>query len=83
MPPATRISNSATRRGRDAPSDNLRAALYARVSTNDQTTEDQLVALRAFASARGWAPVEFVDHGVSGTKDRPPCGLLRTSLVIQ
>jgi resolvase-like protein len=83
MPPTTRISNSATRRGRHVPSDNLRAALYARVSTNDQTTEDQLVALRAFASARGWAPGEFVDHGLSGTKDRPPWGRLRTSLVIQ
>ena len=83
MPPTSRISNSATRRGRHVSSDNLRAALYARVSTNDQTTEDQLVALRAFASARGWAPGEFVDHGLSGTKDRPPWGRLRTSLVIQ
>ncbi len=31
-----------------------------------------LVALRAFASARGWAATEFVDHGVSGAKERRP-----------
>src|SRR5262245_44796716 len=50
----------------------LRAALYARVSTTDQTPENQLVALRAFAAARGWRATEFVDHGVSGAKDRRP-----------
>ena len=49
-----------------------RAALYARVSTLEQAPENQLVALRAFASARGWASTEFVDHGVSGAKDRRP-----------
>jgi DNA invertase Pin-like site-specific DNA recombinase len=47
-----------------------RAALYARVSTLEQAPENQLVALRAFAGARGWASTEFVDHGVSGAKDR-------------
>jgi DNA invertase Pin-like site-specific DNA recombinase len=30
------------------------------------------VALRAFVAARGWEPTEFVDHGVSGAKDRRP-----------
>ena len=50
----------------------LRAGLYARVSTNDQTTANQLDALRAFARARGWGSVEFVDHGVSGAKERRP-----------
>src|SRR5947207_9199920 len=49
-----------------------RAAVYARVSTTEQTPENQLVALRAFALARGWAASEFVDHGVSGAKDRRP-----------
>jgi DNA invertase Pin-like site-specific DNA recombinase len=49
-----------------------RAALYARVSTGDQKPENQLTALRAFAGARGWAVTEFVDHGVSGAKDRRP-----------
>ena len=50
----------------------LRAALYARVSTADQTTENQLLELRRYAEARGWQPTEYVDHGVSGAKDRRP-----------
>lgn len=49
-----------------------RAALYARVSTNEQTAENQLHALRAFASARGWEAIEYVDTGVSGAKERRP-----------
>jgi len=49
-----------------------RAAAYARVSTADQEPENQLVVVRAFAAARGWHVTEFVDHGVSGTKDSRP-----------
>ncbi len=49
-----------------------RAGLYARVSTAEQTPENQLRTLRAFATARGWEALELVDHGVSGTKDRRP-----------
>ena len=49
-----------------------RAALYARVSTTEQTPENQLVALRAFAAARGWVRTEFIDHGVSGAKEKRP-----------
>ena len=49
-----------------------RVALYARVSTHDQTTENQLLELRRYAEARGWTAVEYVDHGVSGSKDRRP-----------
>jgi DNA invertase Pin-like site-specific DNA recombinase len=67
-----RVSDSATRRGPRAPSGSARAALYARVSTTDQTPENQLAVLRAFAEARGWQAIEFVDHGVSGAKDRRP-----------
>ena len=47
----------------------LRAALYARVSTVDQTCENQLVELRAYAAARAWSGREFVDTGVSGAKE--------------
>jgi len=50
----------------------MRAALYARVSTTEQTPENQLQALRAFAQARGWASTEFIDHGVSGAKEKRP-----------
>ena len=46
-----------------------RAALYARVSTDAQTTKNQLVELRAVAERMGWNLVcEYVDHGVSGAK---------------
>lgn len=51
-----------------------RVALYARVSTKDgrQDTENQLVALREFASRSGWAVVdEYVDHETGGTSKRP------------
>jgi DNA invertase Pin-like site-specific DNA recombinase len=48
------------------------AAIYARVSTQEQTCENQLLELRRYAEARGWTTVEYVDHGVSGSKDRRP-----------
>ena len=50
----------------------MRAAIYARVSTFDQEPENQLVELRRYAAARGWDAREFVDHGVSGSKERRP-----------
>ncbi len=50
-----------------------RVALYARVSTLDQHPENQLLELRAYAKARSFENVvEYVDHGVSGAKDRRP-----------
>ena len=46
-------------------------ALYARVSTTDQTCENQFLELRRYVAARGWTiHREYVDQGVSGTKDR-------------
>jgi len=51
----------------------MRAALYARVSTTDQTCENQLIELRRYVQARGWtAAAEYIDHGISGSKDRRP-----------
>jgi DNA invertase Pin-like site-specific DNA recombinase len=49
-----------------------RLGLYARVSTAGQTPENQLLPLRAFGEARGWTVTEWVDHGVSGAKERRP-----------
>ena len=49
-----------------------RAALYARVSTTSQTADNQLLALRAFATARGWTMTEFVDQGQSGAREKRP-----------
>jgi DNA invertase Pin-like site-specific DNA recombinase len=48
----------------------MRAAIYARVSTSDQTPDNQLLPLRAFAAARGWTAAEYTDPGVSGAKER-------------
>lgn len=48
-----------------------RVALYARVSTDRQSTENQLRELREVAQRQGWLVVsEFVDHGISGAKGR-------------
>src|SRR5712691_3368804 len=50
----------------------MKAALYVRVSTLDQNTENQAIELRRYVEARGWTAVEYRDHGVSGAKDRRP-----------
>jgi DNA invertase Pin-like site-specific DNA recombinase len=53
----------------------MRAALYARVSTlnHGQSPEMQLRELREYCERRGWQIVgEYVDEGISGTKDRRP-----------
>jgi DNA invertase Pin-like site-specific DNA recombinase len=53
----------------------LRVALYARTSTSDkgQDPELQLEDLRRLAEQRGWTVVEeYVDAGISGTKDARP-----------
>ena len=48
-----------------------RAALYLRVSTDSQTTDNQRQALLEEASRRGWQIAsEYRDHGVSGAKSR-------------
>jgi len=50
----------------------MKAAIYARVSTTEQTAENQLIELRRYVEARGWTGTEFVDRGVSGAKDKRP-----------
>jgi DNA invertase Pin-like site-specific DNA recombinase len=50
----------------------MNVAIYARVSTHEQTAENQLLELRRYVDARGWTAVEYVDEGVSGAKDRRP-----------
>jgi DNA invertase Pin-like site-specific DNA recombinase len=52
----------------------VRAAIYARVSTNDkrQEVENQLPALREFIQREGWGlAVEYVDEQTGRTNDRP------------
>lgn len=48
-----------------------RVAIYCRVSTDSQTVENQLIALREVALRNNWEVVnEFTDHGISGAKGR-------------
>lgn len=48
-----------------------RAALYLRVSTKDQTTDNQRLELERVATARGWPVVAvYEDEGISGAKGR-------------
>jgi DNA invertase Pin-like site-specific DNA recombinase len=48
-----------------------KAVLYARVSTDGQTTQNQLMELRAAAERHGWQVVhEYIDRGISGAKRR-------------
>ena len=66
----------------------MRAALYARVSTErqerQQTIESQLTALRAWASGSGYALADehvFRDEGYSGSRlDRPGLDALRDAV---
>lgn len=49
----------------------MRAAIYVRVSTDDQTVENQQLALREVAARAGWEVVGvYADHGISGAKGR-------------
>ena len=48
-----------------------KVALYSRVSTDRQTTENQLIELRTVAERQGWVIVdEYIDEGISGAKGR-------------
>ena len=51
----------------------MRIAIYARVSTDKQDTDNQLIQLREFSAKQGWqVVVEFVDTvSGSGKKERP------------
>ena len=51
----------------------MRAALYARVSTQDQSTEMQLAAMGEYLDRGGRALARaYVDAGVSGSRERRP-----------
>ncbi len=48
-----------------------RVAIYARVSTDGQTTDNQLRELQAVAERHGWQVAEtFIDQGIGGAKGR-------------
>lgn len=45
-----------------------KAAIYARVSTQDQTVEQQFINCRKYCVAQEWAYDEYAEVGVSGAK---------------
>ena len=52
-------------------SNGIRAAVYLRVSRDDQTTENQRLVLARVAGHRGWEIVHaYEDQGISGAKGR-------------
>jgi DNA invertase Pin-like site-specific DNA recombinase len=52
---------------------NLRTAIYARVSTKEQSCDLQLRDLRAYCTARNFNVTrEYIDSGFSGAKDSRP-----------
>ena len=49
----------------------VRAAIYLRVSRDDQTTENQRLVLARVAEHRGWLIARtYEDQGISGAKGR-------------
>ena len=60
-----------------------RVAIYARVSTKEQTTETQVAQLTAYCQSRGWTDVVvFRDDGISGVRDnRPELDRLRQGMM--
>lgn len=50
-----------------------KAAVYLRVSTNDQTTENQRLAIESYCKVQGWEISKvYDDSGISGAKDDRP-----------
>ena len=48
-----------------------KVAIYGRVSTSDQTTDNQIYKLKEIIEINGWDQVDvYVDEGISGTKGR-------------
>ena len=54
--------------------------LYARVSTNRQDVQTQLLELRRYCQARGWQATEYVDDGFSGSLGEDKRPALKTLL---
>ena len=50
-----------------------RVGIYCRVSTKEQTSDNQILDLRKYCESRGWRIIaEHTDNGISGTKDDRP-----------
>ena len=51
----------------------MRTAIYCRVSSDSQTVANQVLELKTYVVGRQWTLAgEFLDEGISGSKDRRP-----------
>jgi putative DNA-invertase from lambdoid prophage Rac len=50
----------------------VRAGVYLRCSTSEQSTELQRKEIESYVQTHGWSFTIFEDHGVSGTHERRP-----------
>jgi DNA invertase Pin-like site-specific DNA recombinase len=50
----------------------MRVAIYSRVSTVEQDTDNQVLELRRYSDQRRWQVLEYCDRGVSGAKESRP-----------
>jgi DNA invertase Pin-like site-specific DNA recombinase len=58
-----------------------RAAIYVRVSTNEQETDMQETELKEYCNNRSWSCTVYRDHGYSGAKnDRPALNALLSDM---
>ena len=49
----------------------MKVGIYGRVSTGDQTTDNQVLLLKDICETNGWTVVDFyLDQGISGSKGR-------------
>lgn len=55
-----------------SPNRPLRAAVYLRVSSADQTVQNQRADIGHYCESRGWTVTEYADEGVSGAKESRP-----------
>jgi DNA invertase Pin-like site-specific DNA recombinase len=57
---------------RSSPEDDMRAAIYVRVSTADQNTDLQIRDLQEYASRQGWEIIDTYQDVISGAKASRP-----------
>ena len=50
----------------------MKSAIYARVSTDDQTTDNQVLELRKAAKRMGWSVEAVYNDTISGSKSKRP-----------
>lgn len=59
----------------------IKAGIYARVSTKDQNTDNQIINLKSYCLLRGWSLINVYEDVISGKKgNRPGLNRLRNDI---